>query len=915
MAVSSHDRKVKETKKTWRITERSAVKDHTKHLEQISGFRNCLDIWFNKNFKSVSWTPTTDFGPKLKNLDLNQLPKWFKFTLANTFSIWEEQEKPENPFDFEIPFMDLFNRRSQNYLRSFLRTTKNSQRSKFHRISWDLLQCKTQSHEVPKSFIKEAYEKHHKTMSKTSDVIPNDLLEEFREFIQPFISETKRCFSTKTSYPTNHSCFSHSRSQGGIRGALEPLFIDRTYYKDYQGQRIDPVIIHLEGGPKQGKSYMIEQLCVEIGKYFGLCSRDFRSFTYYRSAAVKHWDGYRNQLITVIDDIGFETPDKTKVPESISELIQLCSDCDYTVPMADLRDKGKKFTSKFLILTSNSLNTKLHYQSFSCPSAFMRRTSPTYHFNPVVVNHKEKPKVTIAGYEFLPTEVDPTTGLQLTPYTNQVSCFSHWKKFSDNESVSSIVERAMEDFKTKTLKFDPSVRNLQVISEPDGSTPGMALDWNKSESLGPNFVKTHAIPEPLKVRMITKPQACAYALKPVQKAMFKSLEQFKCFEPCWNPDYTVDFKPSADKYLLSGDYTSATDDLNFNISQVAIQELEKVFQSQRFYSDLIQWEGGSHMVVYPKWTGLDPVLQENGQLMGSLLSFPILCWVNAFTICKATHKSLKDVEALFHGDDVAALVTQEEYLKWKAIAAQVGLSLSVGKNYLSKEFVSIDSQLFVHKDDQMVKLKTGKYRLVQRTDDNEMTVTSALKAGFTKDLIRKYNSQQLTKSIRSLDVALELGGLGLETNSDHCFSLSDKLVNFVKDKRNFEVNSLGNNLFRINRGVARFLKLKPINLGIDPDKQVSEDRLKKTVQRLTYRYHHDRSFKYDIDNYVMKDLTKASQKTVVRCVNVFWDDLQQVSDSFRGVSPFNRQTLVKVQNCTNYQQSMIRSPFIGRLSQ
>jgi hypothetical protein len=385
--------------------------------------------------------------------------------------------------------------------------------------------------------------------------------------------------------------------------------------------------------------------------------------------------------------------------------------------------------------------------------------------------------------------------------------------------------------------------------------------------------------------MITKPQAHAYALKPVQKAMFSALSKYKCFEPCSNPNYDLKNLGEVDeaKILLSGDYTNATDDLNFNISQVAIEELSKAFESSPFLSSLIRWEGGEHLVHYPEWTGLSPVLQSNGQLMGSLLSFPILCWVNAFTLCKATGLPLEKVPALFHGDDIAAQITLDEFHKWKQIASQVGLSLSVGKNYVSKSFISIDSQLFTVQETSsntksLIKQKTGKFRLVRRTDDNEMTVVEALKNGFTKELIRKYNSQQLAKSIRSLEVGVEFGGLGLETNPNRPYTLYDRLIYYTMLKNMFKVESLGNNLYRVNKRIAQFLKLKEINIPFYEDRPVSENLLKKKVRGLVYKVNQD-SLLYK--NVMSKDMTiplsTFKEKTVVRYVNCSPLDLEAFS--------------------------------------
>jgi len=816
-----------------------------------------------------------------KDVNLVDLPKWFKFQLTFNFSKLQGQELPEGPEEWRHDIVEFFTKPAVRYLKTIFNITTRKHQNRRHILLWNLLQCKTVSNTVPKCFIELAYKKHAETMGKTSPTVNSELLSEFRNFIQPLISETVKRFSNKTNYPSNHATFGAARHEGGLRSQILSLIDNKAYLNDWPGERIDPIVIHLTGAPGLGKSYMIEQICKELGTYFGLCTKDYLSYTFYRSAATKHWDGYRNQLISIIDDIGFEAPQKDSISDSLSELIQLCSDCQYTVPMADLREKGRKFTSKFLIITSNLLGNHTYNSAFADPRALHRRISPAYVFT------GKNRSAHINGFKFIMCSSQcPTLSLshetEGAPLNN-----GPWQKFETNSNVKSICVDAICRYQQRMEK-DHLKTYTQIIQKADTDV-GYAIHWNRNipdgDALPLNEVKTHAIAEPLKVRMITKPQAHAYALKPVQKAMFTALSKYKCFEPCSNPNYDLTNLGEIDeaKILLSGDYTNATDDLNFNISQIAIEELSKAFESSPFLSSLIKWEGGEHLVHYPEWTGLSPVLQSNGQLMGSLLSFPILCWVNAFTLCKATGKNLEEVPALFHGDDIAAQITLEEFHEWKQIASQVGLSLSVGKNYVSKNFISIDSQLFTvqetsKKMKSLIKQTTGKFRLVRRTDDNEMTVVEALKNGFTKELIRKYNSQQLAKSIRSLEVGVEYGGLGLETNSDRPYTLYDRLIYYTMLKNMFKVESLGNNLYRVNKRIAKFLKLKEINIPFYEDRPVSENLLKKKVRGLVYKVNQD-SLLYK--NVMSKDMTiplsTFKEKTVVRYVNCSPLDLEAFS--------------------------------------
>jgi len=277
--------------------------------------------------------------------------------------------------------------------------------------------------------------------------------------------------------------------------------------------------------------------------------------------------------------------------------------------------------------------------------------------------------------------------------------------------------------------------------------------------------------EPLKVRMITVGDGDNWALKPLQRAMFNSLAQWKCFLPCFTPDYDDQVKEMASipGYWLSGDYSSATDGLNSQIMSVCTEEIVNLLETQ--YPELIPYvlmESSPHIVQYPRWTGIEPIEQTNGQLMGSLLSFPILSIANAFTISKATGSSLNNLPALIHGDDVLARLTKDQFNRWKSLCPNLGLELSIGKNYWSNNWGSIDSQIFF--EGQRI-TECGKWEGLGSNDPT--TITTLLKRGFPEWLIVSRMKLVLQKTHKSLEVSTEFGGLnpnpGLkpQTATDH----------------------------------------------------------------------------------------------------------------------------------------------------
>jgi hypothetical protein len=124
---------------------------------------------------------------------------------------------------------------------------------------------------------------------------------------------------------------------------------------------------------------------------------------------------------------------------------------------------------------------------------------------------------------------------------------------------------------------------------------------------------------------------------------------------------------------------------------------------------------GSKEFIYT-WNEKSPhtieISQINGQLMGSLPSFPILCLVNhslykysCYKYIERTHEALggkailklaleQGSNVLVNGDDMLYLGNQELYDIHKDLGKHFGLEFSIGKSYVSDFFGQINSQNF-----------------------------------------------------------------------------------------------------------------------------------------------------------------------------------------------------------------------------
>jgi hypothetical protein len=115
----------------------------------------------------------------------------------------------------------------------------------------------------------------------------------------------------------------------------------------------------------------------------------------------------------------------------------------------------------------------------------------------------------------------------------------------------------------------------------------------------------------------------------------------------------------------------------------------------------------NHEILNPESKKSEPeyTQQKNGQLMGSIMSFLILCLANAAgsrwsaEIAENKPLSLNQFRGLINGDDVAIKSNKSCYKYWSEITSYLGLQESLGKTFVSREFVNINSTNFLYTED------------------------------------------------------------------------------------------------------------------------------------------------------------------------------------------------------------------------
>ncbi len=687
-----------------------------------------------------------------------------------------QEELPEKPEFKLFPRSDMVWIKHKTQLRA--RGGKTRRLQLIHSIA----QCKNVLEVPTKSFYKQAYEKHAATLSLPPVRTPTEILSEAFKKGQEFGVRVNKVYNPYQGYvPGSSATFDLKRSDGGKKGILykKNTVSNSTF-------RCEPTVLFLHGEPGVGKSRLVNEVVRS------LCKReqiDFDSSCYIRNCNTAHWDGYKGQMITILDDWGQDV----RKSEDILEVISLVTENSYPLSMADLRDKGTLFTSRYIILCSNTFSPTKHSdinitggsQILRNIDALLRRL----HFKFYLLNARTNDVEYVSDYER-----DEISGLRPIVSTTQ--------KVKREVFTSQLVELIFQDSLKRQVgllksipeyRFDYPWRQSIYNDDYEFFVNNKHCHLKGSRTLefpivppqGVPKVRTCAVSKPLGARMVTCGSEELHVLKPLQVAMWRALGTYEKFQATHGKSLN-DILPTLgcrrdDQFILSGDYESATDGMNMDLSNALLAGI----LSRIDHAPTRAWatyENGQHEVHYPPWTGINPIQQTTGQLMGSLLSFPLLCLANDLITDLAGIVDQK----LINGDDLLAHCGQEEIKKWKEIGTICGMKPSVGKNYTSKIFGTFNSQLVVYgKHVPYTNLK-----LVSRKDQIGNCAKIAQNLKISKRLMVKRSKQLLIKSPQSIDVSVEKGGLGSETTkSDSSISMLDKLCYFSqllkKDKYRF----------------------------------------------------------------------------------------------------------------------------------
>nr|AAT01725.1 polyprotein [Foot-and-mouth disease virus A] len=200
--------------------------------------------------------------------------------------------------------------------------------------------------------------------------------------------------------------------------------------------RPEPVVVCLRGKSGQGKSFLANVLAQAISTHF----TGRTDSVWYCPPDPDHFDGYNQQTVVVMDDLG-QNPDG----KDFKYFAQMVSTTGFIPPMASLEDKGKPFNSKVIIATTN-LYAGFTPRTMVCPDALNRR----FHFD-IDVSAKD-------GYK-INNKLDIIKALEDT-HTNPVAMFQYDCALLNGMAVE------MKRMQQNVFEPQPPLQNLyQLVQE------------------------------------------------------------------------------------------------------------------------------------------------------------------------------------------------------------------------------------------------------------------------------------------------------------------------------------------------------------------------------------------------------------------------------------------------------------------
>lgn len=149
-----------------------------------------------------------------------------------------------------------------------------------------------------------------------------------------------------------------------------------------------------------------------------------------------------------------------------------------------------------------------------------------------------------------------------------------------------------------------------------------------------------------------------------------------------------EFERVRGEVFVSGDFEAATDNFNIHHSEFI---LEHIFKNCSSIPESIKRLALTSLSgTLETESGLSP--QVAGQMMGNLLSFPLLCITNFLAFKYAIGNRI--VPLRINGDDIVFRCTPKEADRWMTVVRDAGLVPSRGKTIVNEKYFSLNSTFF-----------------------------------------------------------------------------------------------------------------------------------------------------------------------------------------------------------------------------
>jgi hypothetical protein len=195
-----------------------------------------------------------------------------------------------------------------------------------------------------------------------------------------------------------------------------------------------------------------------------------------------------------------------------------------------------------------------------------------------------------------------------------------------------------------------------------------------------------------KFRIVSKSDIDANLFRPLHTAMYNHMSRFR-----WllrgeaKPSSFRGFERVDGEVFTSGDYASATDNLN---QELQLKLLDLVLSSSSSVPEGIKLSAyqmiSGKLSVATSPSSFATYEQKRGQLMGNLLSFPLLCLVNYLGF----RYYCGNYPVRVNGDDIVFRSPKEASDRWMKGVEGCGLTLSRGKTLVDQRYFSLNSSLF-----------------------------------------------------------------------------------------------------------------------------------------------------------------------------------------------------------------------------